>query len=146
MGFEHVHKFPLFRNLKLDDVRRFYDLSEKIKYKDGEIIIKEGENQPYLFILLKGKFDILKDKGNGEYTFIVSLPAGSAVGELSVITGDVTTASVKTNDNAVVLRIHRDDFFRFLREDTRRITTVYEAVIGELSKRLNDLNKKVAQK
>src|SRR6185295_12964106 len=45
----------------------------------------------------------------GEETILVTLGAGECFGEMSILTGDVTTAEVRARGKATILSIHKDN-------------------------------------
>jgi len=144
-GFEHVHNFPLLKKLPLADAQEFYDLLDQVTLARDESLIEEGVTQDYLFIVVSGRVTVIKSDTEGGAAVVARLGPGQSVGELSVVTGSVTTASVVADSEVTAFRIHRETFFQFLRRDPQRLAAVYEAIIDILAKRLQETNRRLAQ-
>ncbi|MCG6894271.1 MAG: cyclic nucleotide-binding domain-containing protein [Desulfobacteraceae bacterium] len=52
---------PALRNFEIESLGRLVSLSKIRRYEDGETIILEGDNDPWLFFLLAGGIRVEKD-------------------------------------------------------------------------------------
>ena len=85
----------------LDDPQ-FRNLLEKIecqRYGKGEVIIREGEAASDFYHILKGEVQILKENRP-----LVLLHDGDFFGEISLVTGEKTTATVVTATESEIIR------------------------------------------
>ena len=58
---EVLKKFPVFRPLNESDFNKLLKISKLRKYKSGEFIVVEGETNPWMYFLVKGKVKICKN-------------------------------------------------------------------------------------
>lgn len=142
LGYEYVSSFPLLKGLPMPDVQNFYDRCEKRRVRAGTVLISEGEQQSTLFILLNGEVDVSKKQQDGGTRRIKRLGPGETFGEISAVTGVLPGATVTTAAEAAVLAISREELGEFLDEDRKRAASVYKAIIGILTDRLNEANTK----
>ena len=63
---------------------------------------------------MKGRLEVLIDTPSGR-TVVADVPAGSFVGERSLLTGERRSATVRTADEAEVLIVTKDDLMQVLR-------------------------------
>ena len=103
-NIENIQKLmsvPGLKNFDTKSVGKLLKLSKIREYKDGELIIKEGDQDPWMYILLTGKIRITKD--NHEISTIGKI--GEIFGEMRIIDNKARSASVsavgKTNCLAV---------------------------------------------
>jgi CRP-like cAMP-binding protein/Fe-S-cluster-containing hydrogenase component 2/thioredoxin reductase len=75
----------------------------------GQTIIKEGETGDDIFIIRSGSMVVEKSIG-GKPVFLNYVPAGSYVGEMSVIDGGARTATVRAAVKSDVIRLSGDSF------------------------------------
>ncbi|MBF0448863.1 MAG: cyclic nucleotide-binding domain-containing protein [Magnetococcales bacterium] len=74
-------------------------------YPVGHTVIQQGDREQALFILLKGKINVIKHQGRRNI-IIAKIPAGAFFGETSFLIGSERSASVISTDNSVVLTIN----------------------------------------
>ena len=98
---EKFKNLPLLKrldNVYLSDV---LDLSKIRKFETGEFVTKEDDYDLWIYILISGEVDIIK---NNEKLATITDP-GETFGELSVIDGEKRSASVVAATEVVCLGI-----------------------------------------
>ena len=60
---EILSKVPLFSLMKNRDLQRIVKLSKHHSFQPGDIIVREGERDGRLFIIIAGKVEVIKDLG-----------------------------------------------------------------------------------
>ena len=78
------------------------------RYEDQQVILMQGVHGESLYILAEGRVDVVRFSNEREETVLVSLSAGDCFGEMSILTGELTSAEVRSNGNSTVLSLHRD--------------------------------------
>ena len=71
----------------------------------GEVLVTEGERGDGIFFLISGSLEVFKESGEGERRKIASLGPGSAVGEMAMIDGLPSSATVQVADAATVIHL-----------------------------------------
>ncbi|MBU0731045.1 MAG: cyclic nucleotide-binding domain-containing protein [Proteobacteria bacterium] len=93
-----IKRFDIFSD---NDLNSFLKLSNLLTYKPNEVIIKEGEYDCWVYFLIKGSLDIIKDgKVIGKLQ-----RNGDLFGEMGVIEGSPRSASIRANAESVVLGV-----------------------------------------
>lgn len=80
------------------------------EYGDGDIIVRQGDAGDSLFIIHRGSCDVEVSIGGGAATKVASLVPPSFFGEMSLLTGEPRTATVRANGDTVVFSIDKDVF------------------------------------
>lgn len=73
----------------------------------GETIVRQGAAGDSMFVVLTGKVRVVIEPSNQE---VAVIPAGGFFGEMSMLTGEARTATVKAAEDATVLEISAADF------------------------------------
>ena len=73
----------------------------------GEAIVRQGQGGDSMFVILNGRARVLLEPSGQEVALI---PAGGVFGEMSMLTGDPRTATVRAVDDVTVLEISAADF------------------------------------
>jgi uncharacterized repeat protein (TIGR04076 family) len=79
-------------------------------YADGQIILMQGAVGEHLFIVSEGHVDVARWGGAGDETVLVTLGTGDCFGEMSLLTGEATSAEVRSKGPSVVLSLHKEPF------------------------------------
>ncbi len=90
-------------------------LSRIREYEEGEVIIKEGDNDPWLYFLLAGEVRIEK-KGVPIQNFV---DAGEIFGEMSIIDSQKRSASVYAQTKTILLAVDTAATSRLTSDDER---------------------------
>ncbi len=99
--FLTLKKDPTLGNLSLTDLFELIELSDINKYDQGELIIKQGEQDSYLYVLIEGSILIThNDKAIRKLNRV-----GEIVGEMSLISHEPRSASVVADSGAVLMCI-----------------------------------------
>ena len=96
---EILKKFPVFESLNENDFYKLLKISKLKTYKAGEFIVTEGETDPWMYFLVKGKVKISK---NGK-EIVVLKQQGDVFGEMGVITKSPRSASAYADGDAICL-------------------------------------------
>ncbi len=87
-----------------------FEDEKMIKYfRDGEIIIKEGETGKDMFIIVKGKVSIAKES-EGVKTTLATLTEGDIFGEMALVDSQPRSATVIAVGDVRARVLDRDSF------------------------------------
>lgn len=143
-GFEYLSTLPLFAPLSLSELKQLYQITETIKFSDGDYLIKEDQPGEALFIVRSGFVDVLSEKGGTRNVF-ATLPDGVHVGEMSLFDESKTSASVVAKDDVLVFKIPKTSFNKLLSSNDCMARKVYLIFIKTLSERLRETNEKISR-
>ena len=73
-----------------------------------EIMVRQGQESSALHIIAKGALGVYIDGEQGMLQNVANLGQGNLFAEISLLTGDLCTATVRADSEAVVYRIDRD--------------------------------------
>jgi CRP-like cAMP-binding protein len=103
-NIENIQKLltiPALRNFETKSLRKLLRLSRIREYEDGEVIIREGDLDPWLYFLLSGKIQISKE--NMEINTIDK--KGEIFGEMRIIDFMKRSATVVAVGKTICLAV-----------------------------------------
>ncbi len=106
---------PLFQCLSDGQVDNLVKQSELNHFGRGERVIEEGAEGDSMFILLRGAAEVSVSK-NGSTIPVATLRSGDCFGEMSLLTGEKRSASVRAEGDCYVMEISKDVMGDVIRE------------------------------
>ena len=125
---ESVKKVDLFSFLQDEQRRTLVNAMFPCKYKDGDVIIKQGDQPDNFYILNSGKCRVLKKTGDKEAQVAVLSP-GHYFGELALISGSTRTATVVAEGDVDCWAIDQTTYLGLLKEQHNKKRQQYRALL-----------------
>ncbi|MBF0126821.1 MAG: cyclic nucleotide-binding domain-containing protein [Magnetococcales bacterium] len=76
-----------------------------VMFKDGEYLLKKGEDGDCFFIIMKGSVSITDERNK----VLNTLTTGSVVGEVSFLTGQPRTSNIIANGDAIAMKLDHEN-------------------------------------
>ncbi len=105
---------PLFECLSDDQLDHLVRQARLNHFGRGEPVIEEGAAGDSMFVLLRGKANVCVSK-NGSSIQIATLKAGDCFGEMSLLTGEKRSATVRADGDCYVMEIGKPVMAEVLR-------------------------------
>ena len=96
---EKLKKIPSFEDFSEKDLKGILEMSKLRQYEPGEVILKEGGYDSWIFFLISGKIKVVK---NDESLSILKR-TGDVFGEMGIIDASPRSASIYAVDKTVCL-------------------------------------------
>jgi CRP-like cAMP-binding protein len=122
LALRHV---PLFAPLSEKHLRRVAKLFAVRRYRDGSVLVREGDPGDSFCILLGGKARVERD---GVKTY--ELESRQWFGELALIDGAPRAATVTAHYETIVARLPRSAFQKLLRDEPRIALGLTESLVA----------------
>lgn len=133
---EFMKKIPLFKGFSTEHFKQILNIcSLKIIPKDS-YLCHEGDEASELFILAKGRLKVITH-GDTLLKFIFPM---ELVGEIGVFTNVRRSASLLATEDSTVIRIHKTELFRILKNDSMLSNILLLNVIQDLADKLQEDN------
>ena len=137
-----------FKYLSREELDFLLDKATVLRCNKNEAIVKEDEISPYFFAILSGTVTVSVDEasldGSLRNVYICTLGAGDVFGEAGIFIKVKRTASVVADDEATLLRLHRDDISAFIRGQPTGGNKLLLVVIYSLLRKLRAANQELA--
>jgi CRP-like cAMP-binding protein len=134
--YEVLRQVSFFAEIEPPKLKALAYVSERVGFDDNKIVFRQGDAGDAAYLIIEGEADIvLEDPVAGPVT-VATLHANELVGEMSILTSEPRTATVRAKGRLVALRIGKDPFMRMVRE----FPSMAVSVMQELAHRVNDTN------
>lgn len=133
---------PLLANFNANELSLLSSFGDSRAYEAEQIVIRQGDENDHLYLLLKGKLEVLQDV-DGVNKRVATLEAGDSLGEVSVFDPGPASATVRALDEAEVWLITRDSLDRLHAANPKVAYRLLSRITTCLSKRLRQMNDKV---
>jgi len=110
---EALRKIPLFRGVDDQKLRLLAFMSERTRFEEGEVLMKEGDYGDVAYIILSGEAEVLVGSPSGEQ-LVAKVGKNDFVGEIAILIDVPRTATVRASTTLVALAIQKDQFFKLL--------------------------------
>ncbi|MEW6110905.1 MAG: cyclic nucleotide-binding domain-containing protein [Thermodesulfobacteriota bacterium] len=114
---EFLAQVPIFSRLSPQELQRVLDHSEKQAYQAGEEIIREGETDARLFVILEGAVDVIKDRGTPNEKTFATLGIREYFGEMALIDKQARSATVVARKATSVLCIDQKGLYEAIEKN-----------------------------
>jgi CRP-like cAMP-binding protein len=132
---------PLLANFGANELQLLSSYGDSRSYQADEIVIRQGEDNDILFLVLKGKLEVIQDDMNSKPVAV--LEAGDSIGEVSVFDPGPASATVRAGTEAEVWLITRDSMDRLHAANPKVAYRLLSRIATCLSKRLREMNDKL---
>ena len=106
---------PLFQCLSDSQIDNLVKQSELNHFGRGERVIEEGAEGDSMFILLRGAAEVSVSK-NGSTIPVATLSSGDCFGEMSLLTGEKRSATVRADGDCYVMEISKETMAEVIRD------------------------------
>ena len=138
-----IARVPLFSPLKDSELERIADLTQTHTFQRGDVIIREGDKDRRLFVIMSGEVEVVKGLDSEKGWRLRVLGPHDYFGEMALIDDSARSASVVAKVDTKVLSLDKRDFhqamkkypamaFELLQTLSRRIRELEDAITSTL--------------
>jgi hypothetical protein len=109
-------------------------------YKDGEVIVKEGEKGNSMYVIQEGKVEVTKQKGGKDIRLLL-LTKGDFFGEMALFDREVRSATARSIGESRILTIDKRAFLRRIHEDP----SLAYRIVKKMSHRIRALDSELVR-
>lgn len=138
---ERVAAPGIFEGVPPEKLAEALDRSERRRFVRGDVVIAEGEVLDKLFVITAGSADVTVLDRDGIEQRVGRVGPGTTVGEMSLVTGEQATATVRATTEVEAVTMSGREFERL----SARFPHVYRNVGSVLAHRLARTNRLLAR-
>lgn len=127
-----------FEDFTLDDIRRLSQFMTVYRAEAGDTIIREGNTDDFMLLILEGRINIVKTDAHGERHPMASVGPGATLGEMSMIDGEPRFATCIAIDVTTFAVFARDSMVRIIMDEPQLGAKILIKLVTMLSQRLRD--------
>jgi CRP-like cAMP-binding protein len=138
---ELLRNIPMFANIEPSKLKLLAFTSERMAFKDGDVLFRQGEQGDSAYVIIGGEADVIVDTPKGPLT-VAKLKRNDIVGEIAILCDVPRTATVKAASKLEAMVIAKDLFFRLIMEFPQMAVEI----MRELARRLDATNRRLSAK
>ena len=138
---ELLRNIPMFANIEPSKLKLLAFTSERMAFKDGDVLFRQGEPGDSAYVIIGGEADVIVDTPKGPLT-VAKLKRNDIVGEIAILCDVPRTATIKAASKLEAMVIAKDLFFRLVMEFPQMAVEI----MRELARRLDATNRKLTAK
>jgi CRP/FNR family cyclic AMP-dependent transcriptional regulator len=128
-----LSRLPLFETCSQRELAQVATISVEARRPAGTILTREGQAGGLLFVIIEGEAEVVSDSRT-----LGRLGPGDVVGELSLIDGQVRSASVQAVTDVHLLEIATDEFQKLVDQSPKFVRNLLRA----LSLRIREMDER----
>jgi serine/threonine protein phosphatase PrpC len=132
---EILRRIPLFQHMTYKELLSVLGIAQGRQFAKGQHIINEGEGGNEMFILFRGKVDVLKSGHR-----IAQLSGGGHFGEMGLVDRAPRSATVVAAEDTSAVSIDRDSLLKLMRREPLLAVKLLWSFVQVLSERLRTTN------
>lgn len=105
-----ISQMSLFSGVHTAKLMQIVKLIKGTRVPNGTAVITKGRPGEAFYIVLEGACEVVQEEEEGHVSSLATLPAGECFGEMSLITGEPASATVRAKGDSTVLVISKDNF------------------------------------
>jgi CRP-like cAMP-binding protein len=133
-----LRQVPLFAGVAPAKLKLLAFASDRVSYRPGEILFRQGDPGDAAYVILEGRADILAEV-NGGMIKVADVGDNSIVGEIAILCDVSRTATVKASTSLEALRIRKDDFLKLLADYPDAMFEILRSLAQRLTRTTSEL-------
>lgn len=123
-----LNSFELISELEDEQIEQLANFSDAQSFAIGEYLVREGEQGDSMFMITAGAVDISIKGDHNQDILVQQKKEGEFFGEMSLLTGEPRSATVRASADAEVIVINKDAFTSVLMEDPSILTIMLDGL------------------
>jgi signal transduction histidine kinase len=115
--------------------------ARELHLEEGEFIARQGEAAHFFWILLSGEMRLLQTLPDGREMIMATAPAGTALGEVPLLSNTPYVASVRATKACEVLQFNEQQFWNMMMS----CPNVRKAILGNMASRIQKFQSVIVQ-
>lgn len=133
-GSKIISNIPFFSTLEAQEVDQVEALFKKKHYGKEQIVLYEEDTSSYMYLIYSGKVRVVKMNDEGKEQIITIHKRNDFFGEMSLLDGKTSPATVIAHEDSVIGLLHKKDFDEYLMKNEG----IRRKIIGLLCARLRE--------
>lgn len=131
---ESIRKMKLFAGVHVAKLARIVKLIKGTRVPAGRAIITRGAPGEAFYVVLEGECEVVQTDEGGAESVLAVLTPGECFGEMSLITGEPASATVRARGDATILVISKPNFQTMLSVAPEIAITLARILAGRLAR------------
>lgn len=142
---ETLQQMPAFRGFNPSECHQLLDISREKSFAPGQKIIEQGKRSQYLWFVLEGQCQVVRDGGQDGPVILAELAPYSLFGEMSFFSPAPHSAHVVAKTPVKLLSIARADYDDMIRDGAIAAYKLAYNIVDSVAERLRRMDQWVTE-
>lgn len=140
---ELLQQMAVFGAIRTDVLEFLLGEANTVTLARGEFFFRQGEPGESMFVLERGRVEILKERSGAEPHVLRDLGAGDCFGEMAIMDLAPRSASVRALEDCVAIEVSTANLMRLYQKDLEQFALIEMNLGRELSRRLREADERM---
>ncbi len=127
----------LFESMTPEQLKILTNISEEMTYRTGEELFQEGDPADFLYVIVDGQIDIVKNHGDPEEVRLAVLGEKQSFGEMALFGSEGRSASAFASADSTFLAMRKEHLLLLIQENP----AISTAIVFQLANIIRDNNR-----
>ncbi len=132
MKADLIRRVPLFSTLSDDEFEKLSHIFIVRVYRRNQVIFLEEETGNYMYLVLSGKVKVAKSSASGKETLLAIHRPGDFFGEMSLLDGMTSPATVSAIEDSKIISVSATDFHKYLLHNEKVLLQIINVLCARL--------------
>ncbi len=132
MKVDMIRSVPLFSTLTNEEFDKLAHIFVVRAYRKNQIIFLEEETGNYMYLVLSGKVKVTKSGAGGKETILAIHRSGDFFGEMSLLDGKTSPATVSAMEDSKIISVSGADFHKYLLHNEKVMMQIINVLCARL--------------
>jgi len=132
MKVDLIRSVPLFSTLSDDEFNQLAHIFVARAYRKNQVIFMEEETGTYMYLVLSGKVKVAKASAGGKETILAIHRTGDFFGEMSLLDGKTSPATVSAMEDSKIISVSGADFHKYLLHNEKVMLQLIQVLCARL--------------
>lgn len=133
-----LKEIEIFSGLSAAELAAIAAVTKELDYPEGKTIIKQKDVGETVFLIIKGRVEVIMEQADGKKVMLDHIGSGGAFGEMALIDDAPRSATIRTIEPSQFLILHKQEF----KETAMEFPRIALQICSVLSRRIRDLHGK----
>jgi CRP/FNR family transcriptional regulator, cyclic AMP receptor protein len=132
MKIDMIRKVPLFSTLPDEEFDKLSHIFITRAYRKNQIIFLEEDTGNYMYLVLSGKVKVSKSTHTGKETILAIHRVGDFFGEMSLLDGKTSPATVSAMEDSKIISVSGADFHKYIMHNENVLLQIIQVLCARL--------------
>jgi NTE family protein/lysophospholipid hydrolase len=128
----YLASVPLFAGLDADALCELDLETNWVRLTGGQTLFRKGERPDYLYVVVRGRLEVVLEREQGRVDVIRHLGHGDVVGEVAIFTGEPRNATTRAIRDTELVRLSKAEVYRLLERHPRGAIEIVRLLAGRI--------------
>lgn len=123
-----VSKLDWLKGMQPDNIAKLVSNGTVLRYTKDDLVVRQDDKGDSMFVVIDGSVRVLLRTDHRRETYLADKVTGEFFGEMSLLTGELRSASIRANEDSLVLKIDQASFSSLIATDDEVLSEFVEVL------------------